>query len=184
LVVRLRSRYIPAEDRKLATDGACASSGRIVVAALRKRSPVLAALIHVSSELVGWGWRRGHVIFGGFSANALVDLITGSQASLVIAQDGSYRRGAEVKLKSAVDEARAILPVGETRGGVQTHWHAADQSISHRSAVRLNSHVTCRGQNRLGGSSVTSTRGGRLNAPLFINRHYVNFRLLGTQLPE
>jgi acetyl-CoA synthetase len=45
------------------------------------------------------------VIFGGFSANALVDRITDSQASLVITQDGSYRRGTEVKLKPAVDEA-------------------------------------------------------------------------------
>ena len=34
------------------------------------------------------------VIFGGFSANALVDRITDSQACCVITQDGSYRRGA------------------------------------------------------------------------------------------
>ena len=47
------------------------------------------------------------IIFGGFSSNALVDRITDSQASLVITQDGSYRRGAEVKLKPAVDEADA-----------------------------------------------------------------------------
>ena len=33
------------------------------------------------------------VIFGGFSANALVDRIHDSQASAVITQDGSYRRG-------------------------------------------------------------------------------------------
>src|SRR5437870_3640757 len=45
------------------------------------------------------------VIFGGFSANALVDRITDSQASCVITQDGSFRRGTEVKLKPAVDEA-------------------------------------------------------------------------------
>src|SRR5271155_501016 len=45
------------------------------------------------------------IIFGGFSSNALVDRITDSQASLVVTQDGSYRRGAEVKLKPAVDEA-------------------------------------------------------------------------------
>ena len=50
------------------------------------------------------------VIFGGFSANALVDRITDSQASLVITQDGTYRRGAEVKLKPAVDEAVAHCP--------------------------------------------------------------------------
>jgi acetyl-CoA synthetase len=45
------------------------------------------------------------VIFGGFSANALVDRINDSQASLVITQDGTFRRGGEVKLKPAVDEA-------------------------------------------------------------------------------
>jgi acetyl-CoA synthetase len=50
------------------------------------------------------------IVFGGFSANALVDRITDSQASLVITQDGSFRRGQEVKLKSAVDEALASCP--------------------------------------------------------------------------
>ena len=45
------------------------------------------------------------VIFGGFSANALVDRITDAQAVGVITQDGSWRRGSEVKLKAAVDEA-------------------------------------------------------------------------------
>jgi acetyl-CoA synthetase len=50
------------------------------------------------------------VIFGGFSSNALVDRINDSQASLVITQDGSYRRGAEVKLKPAVDEAVLSCP--------------------------------------------------------------------------
>jgi acetyl-CoA synthetase len=50
------------------------------------------------------------VVFGGFSANALVDRITDSQASLVITQDGSYRRGNEVTLKPAVDEALKSCP--------------------------------------------------------------------------
>jgi len=50
------------------------------------------------------------VIFGGFSANALVDRITDSQACCVITQDGSYRRGQEVKLKPAVDEALLSCP--------------------------------------------------------------------------
>jgi acetyl-CoA synthetase len=50
------------------------------------------------------------IVFGGFSANSLVDRITDSQASLVITQDGSYRRGAEVKLKPAVDEAVLSCP--------------------------------------------------------------------------
>ena len=45
------------------------------------------------------------VIFGGFSSNALVDRINDSQACCVITQDGSYRRGAEIHLKPAVDKA-------------------------------------------------------------------------------
>ncbi len=50
------------------------------------------------------------VIFGGFSANALVDRITDQEAVAVITQDGSYRRGSEVKLKPAVDEALERCP--------------------------------------------------------------------------
>jgi acetyl-CoA synthetase len=50
------------------------------------------------------------VVFGGFSATALVDRINDAQAIAVITQDGSYRRGAEVRLKPAVDEALASCP--------------------------------------------------------------------------
>src|SRR5215470_8942848 len=50
------------------------------------------------------------VIFGGFAAHALVDRIHDSQASLVITQDGSYRRGSEIKLKAVVDEALKACP--------------------------------------------------------------------------
>jgi len=50
------------------------------------------------------------IIFGGFSANALVDRINDAQAVTVITQDASYRRGAEVPLKAAVDEALASCP--------------------------------------------------------------------------
>jgi acetyl-CoA synthetase len=50
------------------------------------------------------------VVFGGFAANALVDRIHDSQASTVITQDGSYRRGAEVKLFPAVEEALKSCP--------------------------------------------------------------------------
>jgi acetyl-CoA synthetase len=45
------------------------------------------------------------VVFGGFSSNALVDRIHDSQAVAVVTQDGSYRRGSEVKLFPAVEEA-------------------------------------------------------------------------------
>jgi len=50
------------------------------------------------------------VVFGGFSANALVDRITDQKAVAVITQDGSWRRGTEVKLKDAVDEALPNCP--------------------------------------------------------------------------
>src|SRR5689334_15903718 len=50
------------------------------------------------------------VVFGGFSSNALIDRIHDSQASAVITQDGSYRRGAEVKLFPAVEEALKSCP--------------------------------------------------------------------------
>src|SRR5437764_3811738 len=50
------------------------------------------------------------IVFGGFSANVLVDRIHDSQAVAVITQDGSYRRGVEVKLFPAVDEALKSCP--------------------------------------------------------------------------
>src|SRR5579871_6860166 len=50
------------------------------------------------------------VIFGGFSANALVDRINDAQCVAVITQDSGYRRGNEIKLKATVDEALASCP--------------------------------------------------------------------------
>ena len=50
------------------------------------------------------------VVFGGFSSNALIDRIHDSQAVAVITQDGSYRRGSEVKLFPAVEEALKSCP--------------------------------------------------------------------------
>jgi acetyl-CoA synthetase len=50
------------------------------------------------------------IVFGGFSSNALVDRIHDSQAVAVITQDGSYRRGTEVKLFPAVEEALKSCP--------------------------------------------------------------------------
>ena len=54
------------------------------------------------------------VIFGGFSAQAIADRIHDCQASCVITQDGTYRRGAEIKLKPVVDEALASCPSVKT----------------------------------------------------------------------
>jgi acetyl-CoA synthetase len=50
------------------------------------------------------------VIFGGFSSQALIDRINDCQACVVITQDAGYRRGAEVKLKDAVDQALPQCP--------------------------------------------------------------------------
>jgi acetyl-CoA synthetase len=50
------------------------------------------------------------VIFGGFAANALVDRINDASCVAVVTQDGSYRRGQEVRLKPIVDEALKNCP--------------------------------------------------------------------------
>ena len=54
------------------------------------------------------------VVFGGFSANALVDRINDAQCKAVITQDGSYRRGTEIPLKATVDEALPGCPSVKT----------------------------------------------------------------------
>jgi acetyl-CoA synthetase len=69
------------------------------------------------------------VVFGGFSANALVDRINDAQSVAVITQDGSYRRGAEVLLKPMVDEALPACPTVKTvivykRTGSAVNWEA------------------------------------------------------------
>ncbi len=51
-----------------------------------------------------------NVVFAGFSAEALGDRINDAQARFVVTADGSYRRGAVLKLKSAVDEALKSCP--------------------------------------------------------------------------
>jgi acetyl-CoA synthetase len=50
------------------------------------------------------------VVFGGFSAEALKARIQDLGATVVITADGGYRRGKEVKLKPAVDEALTECP--------------------------------------------------------------------------
>jgi len=54
------------------------------------------------------------VVFGGFSANALVDRINDAECKAVITQDGAYRRGAEIPLKATVDEALPACPSVKT----------------------------------------------------------------------
>ena len=69
------------------------------------------------------------VIFGGFAPQALVDRINDAQCVCVITQDGSYRRGAEIKLKPVVDEAIPNCPSVKNvlvykRTGTPQNWHA------------------------------------------------------------
>ncbi len=85
------------------------------------------------------------IIFGGFSASALVDRINDAQAKMVITADGGYRRGSVVELKKAVDEALVKCPsvenvmvVERTKSPVQmvhgrdTWWHDAMEHVSDR----------------------------------------------------
>jgi acetyl-CoA synthetase len=67
------------------------------------------------------------VIFGGFSSSALVDRINDAQCKLVVTADGGWRRGNEVKLKPAVDEALKETPsvtscIVFRRTGTQVDW--------------------------------------------------------------
>ncbi len=54
------------------------------------------------------------VIFGGFSSAALVDRINDASCKVVVTADGGWRRGGEVKLKAAVDEALKQTPSVKT----------------------------------------------------------------------
>jgi acetyl-CoA synthetase len=67
------------------------------------------------------------VVFGGFSAEALLSRIQDADATLVITADGGYRKGAAFALKPAVDEAllgatnvKKVLVVKRT--GQETAW--------------------------------------------------------------
>lgn len=50
------------------------------------------------------------VVFGGFSSSALIDRINDASCKLVVTADGGWRRGSEIKLKPAVDEALKQTP--------------------------------------------------------------------------
>ena len=56
------------------------------------------------------GHHRIRVVFGGFSAEALKARIQDLEAAVVITADGAWRRGKEVRLKDAVDEALTDCP--------------------------------------------------------------------------
>ncbi len=69
------------------------------------------------------------VVFGGFSADALISRINDADAKLVITADGGYRKGAAFALKPTVDEAltrennvEKVLVVKRT--GQETAWNS------------------------------------------------------------
>jgi acetyl-CoA synthetase len=83
------------------------------------------------------------VVFGGFSSTALIDRINDAQCNLVVTADGGWRRGNEVKLKAAVDEALKETPsvkncIVVRRTGSKTHmesgrdhwWHELMQTAN------------------------------------------------------
>ena len=84
------------------------------------------------------------VVFGGFTAQSLIDRINDAQAKVLITADGAWRRGAVVALKDIADEALAetpsienVLVLRRTENDVAMHdgrdvwWH---DSVPHQSA--------------------------------------------------
>lgn len=83
------------------------------------------------------------VVFGGFSAEALKARIQDLDATLVLTADGGWRRGKEVRLKDAVDEAlkdcpgvKSVVVLRRTAGEVimtagRDHWwHELEEGVS------------------------------------------------------
>ncbi|MDP7638951.1 MAG: acetate--CoA ligase [Candidatus Hydrogenedentes bacterium] len=83
------------------------------------------------------------IIFGGFSASAIVDRVEDADSKFVVTADGGYRRGSAVSLKATVDEAlekcpgvekalvvkRTESPV-EMKDGRDVWWHDAVEAAS------------------------------------------------------
>jgi len=80
------------------------------------------------------------VVFGGFSAEALKARIQDLEAQVVITADGGWRRGKEVRLKPAVDDALPECPTVrdvivyrrtgtavEMKAGRDLWWHELDE---------------------------------------------------------
>ena len=88
------------------------------------------------------------VVFGGFSSTALIDRINDAQCKVVVTADGGWRRGNEVKLKPAVDEALKETPSVKScivvkRTGSKIHmesgrdhwWHELIDVVDHNCAA-------------------------------------------------
>ncbi len=83
------------------------------------------------------------VVFGGFSAEALKTRIQDLEAKIVITADGGWRRGKEIRLKDAADEALRECPSVQNvvvyrrtaaeiamQGGRDHWWHDLEQNAS------------------------------------------------------
>jgi acetyl-CoA synthetase len=83
------------------------------------------------------------VVFGGFSSEALKTRIQDLEAQIVITADGGWRRGKEVRLKAAVDEAltecptvRDVIVLKRTGSDIPIQqgrdhwWHVLDEGMS------------------------------------------------------
>jgi acetyl-CoA synthetase len=84
------------------------------------------------------------VIFGGFSTQALIDRINDAGCKLVVTADGGWRRGSEVKLKPAVDEALKETPtvrgcIVVRRTGTRIHMEAGRDYWWHELMETVNS---------------------------------------------
>lgn len=93
------------------------------------------------------------IIFGGFSATAIVDRVNDAEAKMIITADGGWRRGQIVELKKAVDEAvtkcptvRKVVTVKRTGSpsemvhGRDVWWHdAMDEVDDNNPAAELDS---------------------------------------------
>jgi len=89
------------------------------------------------------------VVFGGFSADALLSRIQDADAKLVITADGGFRKGAAFALKPAVDEAlkgqhnvEKVLVVARTKQ--ETAW--SDRDIWWHEIVDRQAFRACRAE--------------------------------------
>jgi acetyl-CoA synthetase len=85
------------------------------------------------------------VIFGGFSANAIVDRVNDQKASLIITQDYARRRGAQFPLKATVDEALANCPTVKSvvvyqRTGAEVNMQAGRDHWWHDLVAKADPH--------------------------------------------
>lgn len=93
------------------------------------------------------------VIFGGFSADAIRDRVNDCGCKLIVTADGAYRRGSEIALKPAVDDAVEHCPTVtgvvvykrtgsevEMRPGRDHWWHEMMAAVdSNCPAIELDS---------------------------------------------